>query len=387
MPASKDHTQTILLAVVGMSPAVLTETIWALAQEPAPVLPHRVVVVTTVAGRRKIEQQLFAPIPQFGNRCAWDALREGLVKQGHSLTGRLRFGATPDDIRVITALDPATGRSQELADIRNPAENEAAADFLLEQVRTVAENPDSHLLASIAGGRKTMGALLYACMTLAGRETDRLTHVLVSEPYETLPEFFFPAQPGGPVAGRDSQPFDPQKAKIELADVTFVPLRNLFLKELNRPAGNFATLVHTCRANINRQAGENIRFEIDNTRTEMLIDGQPIQSSPREHALMLFLANRAKRNEAGYLAYKDAIDPLNEFVSRIRQTAPANSFADWRHSDNLESKYDDQELRRIVSSIRDRVKHFVPAGLAFANCLPERGRFSLQLPGPMIHIK
>ena len=56
---------------------------------------------------------------------------------------------------------------------------------MLDQFRMVVEKADATLIASIAGGRKTMGALLYGCMTLLGRETDRLTHVLVHEPFET----------------------------------------------------------------------------------------------------------------------------------------------------------------------------------------------------------
>ena len=192
--------ETVLLAVTGMSPAVLTETIWALAQEPEPIIPTRVIVVTTADGRRELERQLFGPEPRFGGRTPWDTLRDALSAAGHDLSGHLRFGTTGDDIRVITGCDPVTGRTRELADLRTPADNEAAADFLLEQVRALVENPDTRLVASLAGGRKTMGALLYACLTLVGRETDRLTHVLVNEPFETLRGFWFPGQPGGPIA-------------------------------------------------------------------------------------------------------------------------------------------------------------------------------------------
>jgi len=58
--------ETILLAVTGMSPAVLTETIWALANEAEPVLPDRVVVVTTAARARASPAGLLAPAERFG---------------------------------------------------------------------------------------------------------------------------------------------------------------------------------------------------------------------------------------------------------------------------------------------------------------------------------
>lgn len=186
-----------------MSPAVLTETVWALAHEPEPVIPHRVIAVTTAAGRDQIRRLLLTPSAHLDGRSPWDALRASLLEAGYDLAGRLRFGATADDLRVITAMDPATGQSRELDDLRTPADNTAAADFLLEQVRAITANPDTRLVASVAGGRKTMGALLYAAVCLAARETDRVTHVLVSEPFETLRDFWYPAQPGGPVSKSD----------------------------------------------------------------------------------------------------------------------------------------------------------------------------------------
>lgn len=53
--------QIVLLSVTGQSPAVLTETIWALAQEQPAIIPHRVVVVTTTEGRATLVRELLAP--------------------------------------------------------------------------------------------------------------------------------------------------------------------------------------------------------------------------------------------------------------------------------------------------------------------------------------
>src|SRR6516164_11043285 len=75
--------EVVLLAVTGMSPAILTETVWALAQENPPVVPDRVVVLTTTAGKEQIERQLFTPQPHFNNQCGWDCLRAKLRERGH----------------------------------------------------------------------------------------------------------------------------------------------------------------------------------------------------------------------------------------------------------------------------------------------------------------
>lgn len=262
-PDSAFPTETWLLGVVGMSPAVLTETLWALAHERPATVPSRVIVITTTRGRDEIERSLLTPLQRFNNSTPWQVLREALAAEGHDMADKLRFGLTGDDIRIITVQDPGTGLSRELSDIRSPQENEASADFILEQVRGIVQNPDVDLVASVAGGRKTMGALLYGCMTLAARETDRLTHVLVNEPFETLREFYFPGQPGGNITTASGQNHDPALACVDLADISFVPIRNLFLKELNRPVGNFRALVDVCRSGLRRRAGEDLRIEIN----------------------------------------------------------------------------------------------------------------------------
>lgn len=394
--------ETILLAVTGMSPAILTETLWALANPTdgsEPVVPHRVIVVTTTSGRQKLAQ-LLEPSRQLGGATPWDALRKALADRGHDLTGRLRFGTTPNDIRVITATDPYTGRSAELPDIRNRADNEAAADFILEQVRAVVENPDTQLIVSIAGGRKTMSALLYACMTLLGRETDRLTHVLVSEPYDVLQDFWFPAQPGGPillgtrhlkfgqkVKTLPKSALNPADAIVDLADVPFVPLRNLFRRELGQPAGTFRRLIELSRTNVRIGVGERLRLEIETNRPQSLVNGRPLSLSPREHLVLLFFAYRAKRGETVLSAYDEALVDLEDARKQLRSSAPPNDWSDWRSSPTLDRPFTERDLTRALSDIRAKAKRAGGDAAFLADVLPQKGRCSLDIPGPMIHIK
>jgi len=371
-----------------MSPAVITETLWALAHEPDPVLPRRIIAVTTVEGRRRIQEDLFSPRPRFGGHSAWDTFRLALAELGFELDGRLRFGTTPDDLRVITAPDPHTGRSQELADIRTPSENEATADFLLDQVRQIVENPDTQLIASVAGGRKTMGALLYACLTLAGRETDRLTHVLVNSPFEQVPEFFFPTQPGGELPLRGGASVHPSEALIQLADVPFVPLRNLFKRELGKPAGSFLRLVDSCREHVRHAAGEDIRLTLDPSRPDIDVNGLPIRLAPREYLVLRFLADRAKRGDPILGSQKEAIDPLKAFQKSLILSAPDDNFSDWRHLDSIGAPMEEDELRRALSSLRAKLRKAGGQAFHLSECLPAGpGRFSLSVPGPMIHLR
>lgn len=261
---AKSAPSTVLLAVTGLSPAIVTETIWALAHEPSPVLPSEVVFITTATGARQLKEQLFSTVPAFGGLTTWQALRQAL-------------GATDDQLiasepKVICTTDPRGGTTRPLDDIQSPAENEAAAGFILETVRAYVENPDKRLVASIAGGRKTMGALLHAAVTLLGRETDRLTHVLVSPPYESLRGFFFPGQPGGPVVSREGLAHAPADAVISLADVPFVPIRNRFA-EISTLPGSFSGLVARYSRQMKIDAGSPAEIILRYRRQEISLDG------------------------------------------------------------------------------------------------------------------
>lgn len=384
--------EIVLLAVTGMSPAILTETVWALAHpEPgsdaSPIIPHRVIVLTTSRGREEIANSLFTNNSAFENKTVWETLREKLADEGLPIKNRLRFGTTGDDIRVFTRPEHSTNRSQELDDIRTPQDNEAAADFILENLRGLVEDPEKIVIGSIAGGRKTISALLFACFSLVGRECDRITHVLVSEPYEQLREFFFPAQPGGVIKHRDGGKFNPADARIQLAYIPFVPLRYLFQRELGRPAGGFMRLVESCNENVKQQIGESIRLTINSRAREIEVNGSRIQTSVREHCLLLFLARRAKDGEPPFETYKVAVDSLNQFREQLIESALPQDFNDWRHSDSLKKKFEEDDIRKYLCSFRDKVKMLGGEATNLLLVLPEKGSFGLRIPGSMIYIK
>ena len=54
--ASGPAKRTILVAGIGTSPVVLTETVWALAHQEQPVVPGEIVVITTKSGRESMSR-------------------------------------------------------------------------------------------------------------------------------------------------------------------------------------------------------------------------------------------------------------------------------------------------------------------------------------------
>lgn len=327
--------KTVLFSVIGMSPAVLTETVWALAHEKPAVIPDRVIVVTTTTGRTQIMNALF------GQDRIWESLRAS-VKAG----SRLRFGQTQDDIRVFTTQDPKTGLSRELDDLRTAADNRAAADFILEQLRAITENPDIRMVASLAGGRKTMGALLVSCMTLIGRETDRLTHVLVNDPYDLRlePSFFFPGQPVRTLKKGDGKTVRATDAVIELADLPFVPLRNRF-RDIGEFPGNFTAMAARYSEALKLDASRKTTVRIAEDFKSVEVDGTRVGLRTRSCLALAFLM---ELNEHPPLPadQKAAIEPFIAFLAR--QSCPEAKT--WSVTDEGDLKRELSEIRNVFDS-------------------------------------
>ncbi|MGY8690192.1 MAG: hypothetical protein ACKVHP_20950, partial [Verrucomicrobiales bacterium] len=116
-----DTSEVILFAMVGLSPAILTETVWALAHEEIPVIPDRVVVVTTKAGRARLQEELFTQDGQ--GMTIWKSLRAVLESEGYEIGDKLVFGMAGDSVRLCSAIDPESRITMDLEDIRTAREN------------------------------------------------------------------------------------------------------------------------------------------------------------------------------------------------------------------------------------------------------------------------
>ena len=366
---------TTLLAVTGMSPAVLTETAWALAREKPPTIPDQVVVVTTLPGKGRLEDELFTASPEYGGLGVWQALRRAILGPAFASDPRLNLA----DIRVVATRDAKQGRSHPLEDIRTPADNDTAADFILDEVRKVAANSDTRLIASLAGGRKTLGALLYAALSLLGRPQDRLTHVLVSEPFDDpqlAPRFYFPVQPAtlhqrpraGGVCSSDS-------ARLWLADVPFVRLRELFPKQLGRYPGTFSALVAAYAQRLEEVTGPP-EVALEPAQWTVRVNGTAVVLAAREFALFAFLCERCREGQPPYGQQKEAEEDFLRWLAAwgqrfgpfTRQRETADS---WRGADA-------DDFRRQLASLR---RKFNQAGLGRLEpfLLPRRGAFGVRV--------
>jgi len=384
--AGLEGRESILVALAGLSPAVITETVWALAHMEIPIVPKRIIVITTQQGRERVVRQLF-------EEGAWEPMREKLLLKlsqreaekggigNQNLQHYLKLGPVPDSIRVI----PQADYQKELNDVRTAEDNAQVADFLLENLRPFTENAHCRIIGSIAGGRKTMGALLHSVMSLLGRADDRLVHVLVEEPWDRLPGFLYPGCAGNFCHPETGETLDTGSAYLDLAEIPFIPLRPMFESELQKYAGSYLELVREVRRRA-LSRGEDTPVFADPEKGFLRIGDQSLEFNPREYVYYLAFLKRASEGEKPLLQAVDMdAESLRELAREYRRQGDfshwANQFLE--NSDNLE----DEDGRKMASSIRTKLKKAGFDKLQIDRLVPRRGRLSIDLDASLITLK
>lgn len=282
----------ILLAVTGLSPQIVTETLYALAvAADRPWVPDEIRLITTAEGAERARLTLLEP-----NSGHFHALC-----RDYGLTGQIAF--VPENILLIR-----DANGQVLSDIRTPEDNTLAADALLAEVRRWCADDNTELHVSIAGGRKTMGFFLGYALSLFGRSQDRLSHVLVNDPFESLSDFFYPPATPKVLYTRDNRPMHTSNAKVMLAEIPFVRLRDGLPKEALAHGSPFAALVSTAQQMVTPNAAPGLRFDL---RNRLVWCGQHVIKLPPAYLAWYALLAKCRLDavgDNGFIRYSD-IDP------------------------------------------------------------------------------
>ncbi|HJU41088.1 MAG TPA: CRISPR-associated ring nuclease Csm6 [Tahibacter sp.] len=253
-------------------PQIVTETLYALAvQRNPPFVPTEVRLLTTEAGRRQTELLLLDGAARFDALCADYAI------------ARPHF-----DRSCIHVLGTLHGEPRE--DIRTPDDNRVAADEITTLFRRWADDPGCAIHASIAGGRKTMGYYLGYAASLFGRRQDRLSHVLVNDPFEQHPDFFYPPPRPEILRGRrDDLSYSTADARVQIADVPFIRLGSGMPRELLTGDAGFADIVAAAELHLGQP-----RLTLDVERRIVRCGGQRVTLGRRSFTVYAWLAKRRK---------------------------------------------------------------------------------------------
>lgn len=277
----------ILLSVTGMSPAVVTETLYALVTEKG-FIPDEIQVITTLQGRNQVLKTLCGI--EGGRKEKKGALEEFIEDYGKQYgIEQIYF-----DEGCIHIIEDENG--EQLADIRSPQENNLAADKIVSLVGKLCSDENNQLHVSIAGGRKTMGFFMGYALSLYGREQDSLSHVLVSADFENLPSFYYPKPYSHKILNdRTGQEFDAKDANVMLAEIPWVRLGLGLSDELLGGKISYSDSVAKAQQ---LQAKPRICFLSPMEDQKVQFGNVSIKLSPKEYSLLisLVLAKKADKN-------------------------------------------------------------------------------------------
>ena len=349
-------TKKILLALCGKSPAIITETIYALHMENPDSIPDKIIVITTTEGQKCIEDELF-------RNNVWNDLIASLkISRRRSI-----FGSSSDSIRII----PSPTGKDDASDIASSEGNMEASDFIMENLRQLTENPDTEVIFSIAGGRKTMSALGALAMSMLGRRHDRLCHVLVNHPFDNpsiTPKFYYPAHNIRKYRLPDGQILKSSDASIVLCDIPFVRLRYLFQKQHMRLPGTFTDTVGLANAVIHPESQDMPELILRPESMECVIDEKKIDLNAAEFALYWLLATRCKNGLPPLRGQKTLHE---EFIS-FSESISSSVMPEIINHNHFRNKTDD-DMRKLISSLSGKIKEAMGFNSATPYYLPSRG--------------
>ena len=344
--------RTILVAGIGTTPAVLTETVWALAHQREPVVPDQIEVITTASGKDVLTKAVLD-----GSPSVMDRLKAALCKEKIDVEGKLVFGTA--SIKVIP-----DAKGNELDDLRTGDDNLLAADFMLREIRQYTEASDTVVLCSIAGGRKTMSALLFSCMTLLGREDDKVYHVLLPPEFEggsVQPPFFFPERGVTYTVANTGKKYKAEKIRSELFEVPFVRMRGWYQDKFKTIPPSYRTLI----SRVQEVAPPAVAYpdiEIDAWNGWVKIDGNAVAMSKSSFAMLLLLVSGC---------------PAKDLHAKLLALHSAHGAAqcDWLATFQEGSRFADEncpeDVYKVQSELRKKLKS---AGFsAVESLVPQRG--------------
>ena len=362
----------ILVAVCGLSPQILTETLYALAVTGQPsFVPTEIHLLTTREGAHRASLTLLHPDSgKFHQLCRDYGLPGIVFDEGH--------------IHVIS-----NPEGDALDDIRSPQENEYLADHITLAIRQYTLDPQAALHVSMAGGRKTMGYYAGYALSLFGRPQDRLSHVLVTAEYEGNPNFFYPTPDCKVIYTRDNRPLDSAKAEVTLAQIPFIRLReDIPERLLNGQAGFSETIAFALRAN------ETPHLLIDRTNREINANGLAIRLPDILLAFYFWVITRSILDERPMPKPDKGNEGNPEYAAEFLRHYQA--LADpMRDTDKTEAALrhgmDEAFFQEKVSRINTMLKKELGERLAKSFCIINRGRrghsdYGLELSADQIRI-
>jgi CRISPR-associated protein (TIGR02584 family) len=287
-----EYSRRLLLAVIGMTPQILTETLYKLAVDSNPAfVPTEIHLITTAQGANSAQNALLGVGDEKGefHRFCEDYCLDGICFE-------------PDHIHQIAGPDGPF-----INDTESAEHNTITADFIIEQVRHFTEDDEAALHLSLAGGRKTMSYYAGYALSLYGRMQDRLSHVLVAKPFQENRDFFYPPPRPQRIAVNNTW-YSTEESRIILSDIPFVRMRYQVPEALLTGNAGFQETVET----IQRFSGPET-IEINIRRKQVYLNALEVRMGDADLALYLWMCQCRKNGDPPFIPDEDAF--VDEYIA------------------------------------------------------------------------
>ena len=269
----------ILLVVTGMTPQIVTETLYKLAiATETPYVPTEIHLISTYEGAKSAAIALLGVGKQ-----------KGKFHQFCEDYGFNNIQFTKNNIHIIKDT-----KGTFISDNQSTEHNTIAADFITEKIWQFSQRKESSLHVSLAGGRKTMSYYTGYALSLYGRMQDKLSHILVDQSFQNNKDFFYP-RPNPQMLAVNNVYHSTDDATIILADIPYVRMRYNLPDKLLKGKVGFQETVKVLQASMEQPS-----LQLNPSNKEIVCNHISLKLSASEYAFYYWMCQRKLNNQAAF---------------------------------------------------------------------------------------
>lgn len=326
-------TKKILICVSGLTPQIVTETLFCLAVKEK-IQIDEIYVLTTKRGRDVIlgidehpTTPKIALSKEIKNLCKDYKIKKPKFEE--------------NDTHIIVAKE----ESIELSDIRTDKDNILFPNKVCEFIRDKSSNPNTTLFCSITGGRKSMSVHIANTLSIFAREQDKLLHVLTKEEHEF--KGFYP---------RNKK----EAEDLELSEIPFVRLRSILsadMKSSELLKFNFDEIVRFTQKQLKLLAPSNF-LTLDIMRREFRYGNDKISLEPLEFLFYYYFVD-SKFNGAANISVHQFIsdETKDKFKFYFNKYYPKSYYIKGKKWYN--KGFSKEDFRSKRSTINNKIKTLI----------------------------
>ncbi len=348
--------KTILVCVAGITPQIITETLYYyIIEKKPPIWIDEINVLTTSAGKEVIINSLLKKE---------SAIFYKFLSDYNISRQKIKF----NENSVIQL-----GGDSYIKDISTDIDSAIIGNEIVNFIKNLTIDKNTRIICSIAGGRKTMSVYLSLGLQLYGREQDILSHTLVSSDFESTQDFFYvPPVPKNieikDKNGKIIKIINTKDAKIVCSEIIFVRLRN-FLNIKDELF--YDDLVNIVQKKVDYCGTKLISIDLKNRA--LLLGNKKVILKPIEICIYnLFLSNKKKCEQEFCGDCTDCYMSLNEMRSqelyanllefyKFIYTENSGQYERLKESLKKDSKGDDffsQNISKINKTLKQHLNPF-----------------------------